>query len=339
MKLDKLFCITLLIIFISWFILTIHNILSPFIFAAIIAYLLNPLITKLKTYNIPRSLSSIVIIIAFFTVIFLVFTNLLPALFYQFSHFINGFPIYINNFLTKFSIDVGQFGQNNSSFIDNNLSKIFSSSNDVFNNIANSTNAAIDILSAIVITPIISFYFLKDWGEITNFIDDNLPKKYKKDIENILMEIDQIISQYLHGQLMVCLILGTVYALALSHLGLNYGFLIGLVTGILSFIPYVGMLIGVLTSYIIALSQWGFDIYYMSIIAMIFIVGQLLESNYCTPKLVGDQVGIHPVWIIFGLFVFGILFGFVGLLMAIPLTAISKILLQYFGRYYRKKYC
>ncbi|MDB2550927.1 AI-2E family transporter, partial [Rickettsiales bacterium] len=165
-----------------------------------------------------------------------------------------------------------------------------------------------------------------------------LPSKYKNKIEQIISDIDQIISKYLRGQLTVCLILGAIYAISLNHLELNYGFLIGILTGLLTFIPYVGMLIGVTASYIIALFQWGLSPYHFALIALIFIVGQIVESNYFTPKLVGDQVGIHPVWIIFGLFAFGILFGFIGLLMAIPLTAISKILLQHYFLFYKKKY-
>jgi|DEB0MinimDraft_10_1074344.scaffolds.fasta_scaffold32241_2 predicted PurR-regulated permease PerM len=337
MKIEKLFLPSLIIFAIIWFLFTIKSILSPFIFSAIIAYLFNPIIKNLEFKKIPRSISSFLIIILFFAILTVIFTNLLPILFQQLVQFLKQLPLYVDNLLIVFSDFVG-LSSKEELVSQNNLSQLLSFSDNIFGNIANSTNMAIDVVAAIAITPIISFYFLKDWNKVIKFIDGYLPSKYKKNIKKIIIEIDEIISKYLHGQLSVCLILGLIYAISLHHLELNYGFLIGFVTGILVFIPYVGMLIGVVASYIIALFQWGFSPYYFALIALIFIVGQVAESNYFTPKLVGGQIGIHPIWIIFGLFAFGILFGFVGLLLAIPFTAISKILLQHFGEFYKKKY-
>lgn len=337
MKLEKIFLPAIIIIAISWLLLTIKSILSPFIFSAIIAYLFSPVILKLEKFGLTRSTSSAIIIILFFTILATIFTNLLPSLFLELSHFLKKLPTYIDNLLIKISsfLNIGLKDQ----LIDSgNVSEILSFSDNIFSNIANSTNVAIDVVASFAITPIITFYFLKDWEKMISSIQKYLPTKYKKRIGEVVTDVDQVISRYLRGQLTVCLILSLIYSISLNYLGLNYGFLIGIITGILSFIPYVGMLIGVSSAYIVALFQWGFIPMYFGLIAIIFIIGQIVESNYFTPKLVGDQVGIHPVWIIFGLFVFGILFGFIGLLMAIPLTAISKILLQYYAKFYRKKY-
>jgi predicted PurR-regulated permease PerM len=337
MKIEKIFLPTLLLCITVWLLFAVKSVLSPFIFSAIIAYLFSPIILKLENFGIARSASSLVILILFFTILVIIFTSLLPSLFYELTQFLKKLPIYIDNLLDKISI-LTDFELKDNLVSDAALSKILSFSNNVFGNIANSTNIAIDVIASFVITPIITFYFLRDWERIILFVKDCLPTKYKNNIEQIMIEIDQIISKYLRGQLMVCLVLGFIYATSLNHLGLNYGFLIGVVTGLLSFIPYVGMLIGVVSACTIALFQWGFVPMYFGLIALIFIIGQVVESNYFTPKLVGDQVGIHPVWIIFGLFAFGILFGFAGLLMAIPLTAISKILLCHCSKLYRKKY-
>jgi predicted PurR-regulated permease PerM len=337
MKLEKIFLPAIIIIAISWLLLTIKSILSPFIFSAIIAYLFSPVILKLEKFGLTRSTSSAIILILFFTILATIFTNLLPSLFLELSHFLKKLPTYIDNLLIKISsfLNIGLKDQ----LIDSgNVSEILSFSDNIFSNIANSTNVAIDVVASFAITPIITFYFLKDWEKMISSIQKYLPTKYKKRIGEVVTDVDQVISRYLRGQLTVCLILSLIYSISLNYLGLNYGFLIGIITGILSFIPYVGMLIGVSSAYIVALFQWGFIPMYFGLIAIIFIIGQIVESNYFTPKLVGDQVGIHPVWIIFGLFVFGILFGFIGLLMAIPLTAISKILLQYYAKFYRKKY-
>lgn len=336
MKLEKIF-LPAIIIAISWLLLTIKSILSPFIFSAIIAYLFSPVILKLEKFGLTRSTSSAIILILFFTILATIFTNLLPSLFLELSHFLKKLPTYIDNLLIKISsfLNIGLKDQ----LIDSgNVSEILSFSDNIFSNIANSTNVAIDVVASFAITPIITFYFLKDWEKMITSIQKYLPTKYKKKIGEVVTDVDQVISRYLRGQLTVCLILSLIYSISLNYLGLNYGFLIGIITGILSFIPYVGMLIGVSSAYIVALFQWGFIPIYFGLIAIIFIIGQIVESNYFTPKLVGDQVGIHPVWIIFGLFVFGMLFGFIGLLMAIPLTAISKILLQYYAKFYRKKY-
>ncbi len=337
MKLEKIFLPAIIIIAISWLLLTIKSILSPFIFSAIIAYLFSPVILKLEKFGLTRPTSSAIILILFFTILATIFTNLLPSLFLELSHFLKKLPTYIDNLLIKISsfLNIGLKDQ----LIDSgNVSEILSFSDNIFSNIAKSTNAAIDVVASFAITPIITFYFLKDWEKMISSIQKYLPTKYKKRIGEVVTDVDQVISRYLRGQLTVCLILSLIYSISLNYLGLNYGFLIGIITGILSFIPYVGMLIGVSSAYIVALFQWGFIPMYFGLIAIIFIIGQIVESNYFTPKLVGDQVGIHPVWIIFGLFVFGILFGFIGLLMAIPLTAISKILLQYYAKFYRKKY-
>jgi predicted PurR-regulated permease PerM len=170
-------------------------------------------------------------------------------------------------------------------------------------------------------------------------VDDLLPKKQKNDIRKIFSDIDLTMSGYIKGQFNVCLILGLIYAVLLSFAGLNFGFLIGFFTGLMVFIPYVGMLIGVVLAIIIALFQWGFDLFHIGIISLIFILGQIIESNFLTPKLVGSKIGLHPIWLIFGLFFFGINFGFMGVLFAVPLSAIFGIIIKYFLQQYKKKIC
>ena len=170
MKIEKLFLPSLIIFAIIWFLFTIKSILSPFIFSAIIAYLFNPIIKNLEFKKIPRSISSFLIIILFFAILTVIFTNLLPILFQQLVQFLKQLPLYVDNLLIVFSDFVG-LSSKEELVSQNNLSQLLSFSDNIFGNIANSTNMAIDVVAAIAITPIISFYFLKDWNKVIKFID------------------------------------------------------------------------------------------------------------------------------------------------------------------------
>jgi predicted PurR-regulated permease PerM len=336
MKIEKILTNIIILVAILTFIFLIKSILTPFILSAIIAYLLNPVIDKLQKIGLSRSISSLFIVIIFISAILIIFTKIIPILIVELADLVTNLPIYFdnikNNFLPKFLLEQDLFFESNlKNIIDGqNISNILSFSDNILGNITYSTNIVIGLISLVSIIPFISFYFLRDWHLIIKSVKNYLPKNHKNNIINIFIDIDKIISKYLRGQLMVCSILGIVYGIALHYSELHYGFLIGIITGILSFIPFVGMIIGVITAYIIAIFQWGFSLSELSMIGFIFIFGQLLESNYLTPKLVGKEIGIHPVWIVFGLFVFAVLFGFVGILIAIPLTAISKILITHF---------
>jgi predicted PurR-regulated permease PerM len=196
----------------------------------------------------------------------------------------------------------------------------------------------INILSLIFITPILVFYLLKDWNILMIKIYELLPKSIAKQTKEVAGDINKTLAGYVRGQFNVCLILAIFYAASLSLVGLNFGFLIGFLTGMFAFVPYVGMFCGTVAAIVVALFQWGFDFTYLSLVAAIFLLAQLVESNFLTPKLIGDKIGIHPVWMIFGLFVFGVLFGFLGVLFAVPLTAIFGVIAKYFALQYKRKF-
>ena len=193
--------------------------------------------------------------------------------------------------------------------------------NDVIGSLWSKGQAVISLFSLLIITPVVAFYLACDWDRMLNSIDQLIPVKQRETVRKLAREIDASISAYVHGQSAVCLILGSYYAIGLTLAGLNFGFLIGVVCGLISFIPYVGSLTALVVSLCVAFAQFFPEWGHILIIAGIVLVGQFIEGNVLSPKLVGHSVGLHPVWLMFALFAFGYLFGFVGLLLAVPLAA------------------
>jgi predicted PurR-regulated permease PerM len=195
--------------------------------------------------------------------------------------------------------------------------------------------ALISILSLMVVTPVVAFYMLCDWDRMIATVDGWIPRPQRKTVRGLAREIDAAIAGFVRGQTSICLILGAFYAVALALTGLNFGFLIGFMAGLLSFIPYVGSLTGLVVSLGVAIAQFWPNWTPIIAILVIFLVGQLLEGYVLAPKLVGERVGLHPVWLMFALFAFGYLFGFVGLLVAVPLAAAIGVLVRFALRQYR----
>ena len=189
--------------------------------------------------------------------------------------------------------------------------------------------ALLNLLSLLVITPIVAFYLLTDWDRLVARVDHWLPRQHVTTIRAIARDIDAAMAGFVRGQGAVCLFLGLFYAIGLTLAGLNFGVLIGLGAGLLSFIPFVGSLTGGLVSVGMALAQFWPDWLSVLIVAGIFVTGQFVEGNFLSPKLVGDRVGLHPVWLMFALFAFGYVFGFVGLLLAVPLAAATGVLSRF----------
>jgi predicted PurR-regulated permease PerM len=196
--------------------------------------------------------------------------------------------------------------------------------------------ALVDVISLLVVTPIVAFYLLLDWDSMVRKVDGWLPRQHRATIRRLIGEMDQAIAAFIRGQAAVCVVLGTFYAIGLSLMGLNFGVLIGLLSGFLSFIPYVGSLIGLVLSVGVALVQFWPE-WSMPILALaIFALGQFLEGNLLSPWLVGTSIGLHPVWLMFALLAFGSLFGFVGLLIAVPLAAVAGVLIRFAISHYLK---
>ena len=188
--------------------------------------------------------------------------------------------------------------------------------------------AVLDMISVLVFTPIIAYFMMKEWMHITAWVEDLLPQQQKNTILDLLKQIDVKISGFVRGQISVAVILGLSYAIALTTAGLKYGFLIGLASGLLSIIPMVGSAFGLVISVAVAWFQTG-DLTFVAIIAAIFLIGQIIEGNILSPKIVGESVGMHPLWVFFALLAGGSLFGILGMLLAVPVAAVAGVLLAF----------
>jgi predicted PurR-regulated permease PerM len=192
------------------------------------------------------------------------------------------------------------------------------------------------LFSLIVVTPVVAFYMLLDWDKMIAAIDGLVPLRHREDVRTLAREIDTALAGFLRGQSLVCLFLGLWYGIGLSLVGLNFGLLIGLAGGLLSFIPYVGSLTVLVLSLVVAIVQGWPDWKLLAMALGVVASGQFLEGNILSPKLVGESVGLHPVWVMFALLAFGSLLGFTGLILAVPLAAAAGVILRFATRRYRE---
>lgn len=346
---EKAFVTLVVSLIFCWLVYLVKSILTPFICSIVIAYFLNPLVERFhKQHHISRLRATSLILGLFFSTLISSGLLIFPVIYSQMIDFIDTLPGYFKTFSADFYPKVSGTMSDLGFSVESNFSssavkeqiatKVLSFSRDVLGNAINSSSVIIDILSMVFIMPILLFYFLKDWDLVVKTINEYLPKSGAAQIRKVFHDIDQTMSGYIRGQFNVCLMLGIIYSALLSCTGLNFGFLIGFLTGMLVFIPYVGMLIGITSAIIVALFQWGFDFGNIGLVVLVFFVGQVIESNFLTPKLVGSKVGLHPMWLIFGLFFFGVLFGFIGVLFAVPLTAISGVIVKHLAAEYKKRF-
>jgi predicted PurR-regulated permease PerM len=314
------------------------GVLLPFVAGLALAYLLDPLARRLERLGVSRLVATIVILSAFVLLFVLALVLLAPVLAQQLSAFIARLPAYVTQLQALASERGGplleRLGMGGGSADAQKLISDFAGQAAQWvTRVAQSAlaggQAIAGILSLLVITPVVAFYLLVDWDRMVATIDSWLPLPQRDTIRRLIGQMDGAISGFLRGQSLVCLLLGSYYAIGLWLMGLNFGVLIGLVSGVLSFIPYIGSITGLLLAVGVATVQFWPD-WTMPVIALaIFASGQFIEGNILSPKLVGEAVGLHPVWLMFALVAFGSLFGFVGLLLAVPLAAVVGVLARF----------
>jgi len=319
----------------SLFLYEVHTILVPFIVSIITAYALNPLTCKLEKIGVRRIYTVTIMVGIFFTIMILAIVKLMPAFFNQVQEFIDDVPKYqqyvVDNLVTKINIFFSNIDLKITNKINEQLvhfsDKFFEYVASVISNIISSSMAILNIVGLVLFTPILVFYLLRDWPIFIKNTHKLIPKGHKKIILSELKEIDKVLSEYVSGQIIVCLLLSLFYSVSLSIVGLKNALLVGIISGILTIIPYVGLIIGGAICAINALIQFS-SLEYTYITLGIFLLGHLIESYMITPKLVGDRVGLHPVWIIFAIMAGGALFGFWGMFFAIPLGAIVGVVMR-----------
>lgn len=326
--------VVLLFVLFLWFFRTI---LLPFVAGMALAYFLDPIADWLERRGLSRTMATVVILVCFVLIFALSLMLVIPIIVNQFTQFAAALPGYISDLQRILSSPENSFLP---SWITSQIDTIKQNFTEVlgqgagfigtlFSQIWNSGKAIVDVVSLLIVTPVVAFYLLLDWDRMVAKVDSWIPRDQVVVVRELAHEMDQSVAGFIRGQGSLCLILGIYYAVGLSLVGLNFGLLIGFVSGMISFIPYIGSTFGLVLSVGLAFVQFWPDYGWIIAVACVFFSGQFLEGNILQPKLVGQSVGLHPVWLMFALFAFGAMFGFVGLLVAVPAAAVVGVLVRF----------
>ncbi|MDF2232090.1 AI-2E family transporter [Albimonas sp. CAU 1670] len=320
------------------------GVLLPFLAGAALAYFLDPLADRLEARGFSRTLATATITILMATLFIVAMLVLIPAFVEQARQFIEQAPVYadaIRKFVENRFPEVLDKGGAVEQALETFKGRAEEWSVAALKSAWTGGLAVIDFVTLLVITPVVAFYLLMDWDRLTAKIDGWVPRDHVGTVRELASRIDDVLAGFVRGQLTVCVILGAFYATALMLAGLQFGLVIGLFAGLISFIPFIGSILGGALSIGVALFQYWDDPLMILVVAGIFLVGQTVEGNFLTPKLVGGSVGLHPVALMFALSAFGSLLGFTGLLIAVPLAAaigvIGRFAIEQYmeGRLYR----
>lgn len=318
-------------------------ILAPFMLSLVLAYLGDPVADRLEKMGMSRALSVTVVFVALFAFLLLLLLVLIPTLFHQVKTVIQLLPVWeawvrnnlVPQLLTYIEVDPEWFDL---SLVVKQLATEWQQTGGIIaelsRKVTTSSLAIAGFMVNLFLVPVVTFYLLRDWDKMMMHLRLMMPLNLEGEIVYLAKECDEVLGAFLKGQLMVMLALGVIYSVGLWLIGLQFAMLIGLLAGIASIIPYMGFFVGFATAIIVALFQ--FD-HYWALLAVtgVFIVGQMLEGYVLTPWLVGDKIGLHPVAVIFALMAGGQLFGFIGMLIALPLAAIIMVLLRHLHRNYK----
>ncbi|MDO9710477.1 AI-2E family transporter [Paracraurococcus lichenis] len=317
-------------------------ILTPFVLAAVIAYFLDPIATRLTRIGVPRTLAALLLVLGMVAVALLGLLLLYPLLIAQVTVLLQRLPSYVlgvgqavREALIALSerlgpemfdqrlqdLAVGQAGAI-ISFLGTSLARLIGGGVALFN-----------VFTLVTVTPVVAFYLLRDWPRMLARINAWLPRRSAATLRQLAKDTDRVLSAWLRGQLLCCALLAVYYAAALSAVGLELGLSVGLMAGLLSFIPYIGSITGLITALALALAQFGTWDGVLVVLA-IFLAGQVIEGYIIYPRLLGDRVELHAVWVIFALFAGGVAFGFLGVLLAVPIAAVVGVIARYWLRRY-----
>ena len=321
---------------------------TPFAAGIALGYLLDPIVRKLEKLGLNRLGAALLILVVFVSALAVILVVVAPVLSNQLLTFAQRLPGYAvrlqalgveeyNSLITKYGggwigalglgeqlssgqiqKSIGDFVAHGAQWLVNTLESLVSGGSAIFS-----------FLSLLVITPVVAFYMLVDWDRMIAEIDSWLPIEHRERLRAIAWEINQALAGFIRGQSLVCLCLGLWYGIGLTLVGLDFGFLIGFIGGVLSFVPYVGSLIALVLSVGISLVQGWPSLKLLAMVLTVMVSGQFLEGYVISPKLVGDSIGLHPVWLMFALLAFGQLFGFVGLVIAVPTAAAAGVIARH----------
>jgi predicted PurR-regulated permease PerM len=317
------------------------SILLPFVAAACIAYFLDPPTTRLTRLGMPRGLAALLMVVALVALTLLFALLLYPLILAQIGLLISRAPSYVADIRDWAGQVIARLQESlGSDYVDEKLRDLVAGQAGAMlgflaaalSRIVGSGFALFIVLSLVVVTPVVAFYLLRDWRRAVARIDSWLPRRYTGVLRAQAREVDRILSAWLRGQAICCLLLALFYAVSHTVVGLDLGLIVGLAAGMLSFIPYVGSITGGVASIGLALAQFHWP--GVAVVAGVFVLGQVLEGYVIYPRFLGDRVELHAVWVIFALFAGGAVFGFVGVLLAVPVAAALGVLARFWLRRY-----
>ncbi len=321
-----------LVLFIG-FLWVFNGILTPFVLGIAIAYLLNPVMRRFALKKIPRWVSALFILTLFFSLIALASVLIGPLALRQAQMLMDQAPRYIDDAIAYAKPYLGwiraragdDYVEQLAGAMQDGAGKVVGVTGGILGGIATGGKFLMDFATTLILTPLVAFFMMKEWPHIVKWVESLYPRQHQALIRDLLRQIDGKVAGFIRGQITVAFMLGFLYAVALSIAGLKYGFLIGIGAGIFSIIPLVGSTLGLVVGVGVAWFQMH-DLSYVAVIAGIFMGGQFVEGNILSPKVVGDKVGLHPLWIIFALMAGGSLFGIAGMLIAVPVAATIGVL-------------
>ena len=317
----------------------LHDILLPFVAGIALAYVLAPVADRGERLGINRTVAALLIVGVFVVSLISLILLLVPLLLQQGTALISHIPGYVKR-VRELVVDLNlpwlnwlgatDSGTTLSDLVGQLATWLLSFSYSLWTG----GKALVSFASVLIVMPVVTFYLIRDWHPMIDRVDSWIPVRQRDTVRQLAREIDAAIGGFLRGQFGVCLFLGCYYAVGLMLAGLEFGLLIGLIAGVITFVPYIGSMTGLMIAASVAIAQFWPDWKRITLVIAIFLVGQFIEGNIVSPKFVGERVGLHPVWLIFAMFAFGYLFGFVGLLIAVPLGAAIAVLLRFGLRQY-----
>lgn len=325
------------------FVYAVRDVLPPFVVGVLAAYMLDPVASRLEARGLSRGGSSALIVGGLFVIFLILCLSLPPVIVAQAAGFLESLPAYMASLEARYSDTVFQWIGvlendsiiNSEQAVANASGMMISFAQEFLLGLLQSGLFVFHVLGLLIITPVVTFYLLRDWRTLVARVDGLLPTRYAPVIREEMSRVDDTLAGFMRGQLNVCLLMAAYYGLSLSLCGLQFGLAIGVMTGMLVIVPYLGFALGFAVGMTVAFFQFD-PLWSAWPVLAAFTLGQALESYWLTPKLVGEKVGLDPLWIIFALLAGGALFGFVGVLLAVPVAAVAGVGVRFLLRRYHQ---
>ncbi len=322
----------------------LRSILLPFVLGVALAYFLDPLVTKMIGRRLGRTTCSIIVLVLFFGIFIAIGLLIIPLVAEQVAAFISQVPEYyertaelVEPLIIRASELIGTDApdQLQQTGIEA-LEKIAQFAGNAALGVLEGGASLVGLLSLLAITPLVAFYLLVQWPSLVERVNRWYPRDHADTIRDLVHQVDSVLKGFVNGSALIIASLSTFYAIGLSVMGLQYGLTIGLIAGAISFIPYLGTAFGLIAAVGVALFQFWPGLVMPVVALVIFVVGQLVADYVLTPRIMGDKVQLHPLWVIFGIFACGTLFGFIGMIIAVPITAVIGVLARFFMAQYEE---